>query len=63
MLLSGTGTYSALARPGRWPYLFPVSTFHCTVMLLGSRAEAELKEIVLFVAEMSSSLVVYAMPG
>lgn len=63
MLLSGTGTHSALARPGRWPSFFLVSAFHCTGMLLGSRAEAELKETVLFIAEMSSSFVFYTTPG
>jgi len=63
MLLSAPGTRSALVKPGRWPSLFPVPAFHCAVMLSGSRAEAELKAGVLSVAEMSSSLVVYTMPG
>lgn len=62
MLLSGTGIHSVVARPER-PLLLPVSAFHCAVMLLGSRAEVELKEIVLFVAKMSSSLVVYTTPA
>lgn len=70
-LVTAGQTYCCLALGFTlpWPGLedgrpsSPVSARHCTVMLLGSRAEAELKEIVLFVADMSSLLVIYTMTG